>query len=393
MAKRPEASLRAPWPSSVSRPVVNPLQPSVVYASGDPDELDAQYEGGAKGFTYAREGHPNAEVLAGLLDEMEGGNGGIVTSSGMGAITIALLALAKAGEHVLGADQLYGRSLRLMNEVLPNLGIATSLADPTDLEAFEAALRPETSLILIETVSNPTLRVADVKGIIALAKARGIRVAVDNTFPTPRGFSPLQVGADVVIHSVTKLLAGHSDATLGYVSAKDPALTDQMNVLAVTMGFTPSPFDCWLAERGLYTFDLRYERSTSNAALLADALASMDGVQRVLYPARQDHPDHNRSVSMLNGEGGHMVSFEIGGGRSATNAFVRAAQGLNFAPTLGDIATTISHPPTSSHRALTPEGRAAIGISEGFFRISVGCEEIGSLINSFEAAAKAASEA
>ena len=393
MAKRPEASLRAPWPSSVSRPVVNPLQPSVVYASGDPDELDAQYEGGAKGFTYAREGHPNAEVLAGLLDEMEGGNGGIVTSSGMGAITIALLALAKAGEHVLGADQLYGRSLRLMNEVLPNLGIATSLADPTDLEAFEAALRPETSLILIETVSNPTLRVADVKGIIALAKARGIRVAVDNTFPTPRGFSPLQVGADVVIHSVTKLLAGHSDATLGYVSSKDPALTDQMNVLAVTMGFTPSPFDCWLAERGLYTFDLRYERSTSNAALLADALASMDGVQRVLYPARQDHPDHNRSVSMLNGEGGHMVSFEIEGGRSATNAFVRAAQGLNFAPTLGDIATTISHPPTSSHRALTPEGRAAIGISEGFFRISVGCEEIGSLINSFEAAAKAASEA
>ena len=393
MTKRPDASLRAPWPSSISRPVVNPLQPSVVYASGDPDQLDAQYEGEAKGFTYAREGHPNAEVLAGILDRMEGGAGGIVTSSGMGAVTVALLALAKAGDHVLGADQLYGRSLRLMTEVLPNLGIATSVADPTDLGAFEAAIRPETSLILIETVSNPTLRVADVLGIIELAKKRNIRVAVDNTFPTPRGFNPLKSGADVVIHSVTKLLAGHSDATLGYVAATDRTLSDQMSVLSATMGFTASPFDCWLAERGLYSFDLRYERSTSNAEMLADALASMPGVRRVLYPTRQDHPDHNRSVSMLNGEGGHMVSFEIEGGRSETNAFVRAARGLNFAPTLGDIATTISHPPTSSHRALTVEARAAIGISEGFFRISVGCEEIEILINSFEEALKVAFEA
>lgn len=390
MADTPSKPFRTPWPGSVSRPVVNPLQPSVVYASGDPDELDAQYEGGAKGFTYAREGHPNAEVLGQMVDAMEGATGGVVTGSGMGAVTVALLGSVKAGDHVLGADQLYGRSLRLMNEELPRLGIATSLADPTDVAAFEAAIRPETRLILIETVSNPTLRVADVDGIIALARSRGILVAVDNTFPTPRGCQPLVRGADIVIHSVTKLMAGHSDATLGYVAAKDPDLAARFLTLAVSMGFTASPFDCWLAERGLYSFDLRYERCTATAARLGDALLEMPGVLRVLYPTRTDHPDHNRSVSLLGGEGGHMVSFEIAGGRAAANAFVRAAEGLNFAPTLGDIATTISHPATSSHRALTPEARAGLGISEGFFRISVGCEQAEALIATFDTAVRAA---
>ncbi|MBT8459001.1 MAG: aminotransferase class V-fold PLP-dependent enzyme, partial [Boseongicola sp.] len=298
----------------------------------------------------------------------------------------------KAGDHVLGADQLYGRSLRLMNEELPRLGIATSLADPTDVAAFEASIRPETKLILIETVSNPTLRVADVDGIIALAKSRGILVAVDNTFPTPRGCQPLARGADIVIHSVTKLMAGHSDATLGYVAAQDPALAERFLTLAVSMGFTASPFDCWLAERGLYSFDLRYDRCTTTAARLSDALAGMPGVVRVLYPTRSDHPDHNRSTSLLGGEGGHMVSFELAGGRAQANAFVRAAEGLNFAPTLGDIATTISHPETSSHRALTPEARSAIGISPGFFRISVGCEAPDALIETFEKAVRAASQ-
>ena len=383
-------TFRAPWPGSVSRPVVNPLQPSVVYASRDPDSLDAQYEGGDKGYTYSREGHPNAEVLAGMIDRMEGASGGVIAGSGMAAVTLALVSCAKSGDHVLGADQLYGRSLRLMTEVLPGLGIATSLADPTDAKAFAAAIRPETTLILIETVSNPTLRVADIDGILTIAKSRGIRVAVDNTFPTPRGFAPLARGADIVIHSVTKLLSGHSDAMLGYVAAKDAELTERLSVMAMTMGFAPSPFDCWLAERGLYSFDLRYERCTATAARLGDALAGMPGVKRVLYPTRRDHPDHNRSASVLGGEGGHMVSFEIDGGRAAANAFVRAAEGLNFAPTLGDIATTISHPATSSHRSLTPGGRAALGISEGFFRISVGCEAPDGLVAAFETALGAA---
>ncbi|MDX5401050.1 MAG: aminotransferase class I/II-fold pyridoxal phosphate-dependent enzyme, partial [Rhodobacterales bacterium] len=173
-----------PLPDSISRPVVTPLSPSVVYASDTPDDLDAQYEGRTQGYTYAREGHPNADVLAQRIDLLEGGQGGIVTSSGMSAVTAVMMGLLKAGDHVLGGDQLYGRSLRLMKQDLPRLGIATSLADPTDVAAMEAALRPETRMILVEVVSNPTLRVADITGLAKLCKARGILLAVDNTFTT-----------------------------------------------------------------------------------------------------------------------------------------------------------------------------------------------------------------
>ncbi|MDJ1015670.1 MAG: aminotransferase class I/II-fold pyridoxal phosphate-dependent enzyme [Paracoccaceae bacterium] len=393
MADQNRGMRRATFPTSVSRPVASPIQPSVVYASPDPDALDRQYAGEASGYTYAREGHPNADVLAGLLDQAEGATGGIVTGSGMAAVSAALLANLSAGDHAVGADQLYGRSLRLMKEDLPRLGISTSFADPTDVSSIAAALRPETRIILIETVSNPTLRVADVEGIIRLGNDRGVLVAVDNTFTTPRGLQPLALGADIVIHSVTKLLAGHSDATLGYAAAADRDVAERMSVLVQTMGLTPSPFDCWLAERGMYTFDLRYERATANAARLADALAEMKGVERVLYPARPDHPDHNRATALLAGEGGHMVSFEVKGSRDAANALVRAMPDIAFAPTLGDIGTTLSHPATSSHRALTPEERDALGISEGFFRVSVGCESAETLIERFRRGVEASRSA
>ena len=388
--EHPNLVRRTPWPQSVARPVVTPLQLSVVYAAESPDALDAQYEGRTHGYTYAREGHPNAEVLAQKIDALEGATDGIVLGSGMAAVTAALLGILKAGDHVIGGDQLYGRSLRLMAEDLPRLGIATSLADPTDAGAFAAALRPETKAVLIEVVSNPTLRVADLTGIARLCNERGVTLIVDNTFTTPRALRPFDFGADIVLHSVTKLLAGHSDVTLGWIAAKDEAQRAAIRTFAVTTGLTPSPFDCWLAERGLYTFPLRYDRATENAAILAERLAKAPGVARVLYPLRADHPDHNRSVSLFGGRGGNMLSFELEGGRAAANALVRAAPDLPFAPTLGDIGSTLSHPATSSHRALTPEGRAALGISEGFFRLSVGVEDVEMLSDELLAAVAAA---
>ncbi|SEQ23269.1 cystathionine gamma-synthase [Loktanella sp. DSM 29012] len=386
---------RTGWPTSVSRPVVTPLQPSVVYSSPDPDALDAQYAD-ASGYTYAREGHPNAQVLAEKIDMLESvdpaSGGGIITGSGMSAIGAVFLGVLKAGDHVLGGDQLYGRSLRLMTQDLPRLGIETSLADPTDLAAMEAALRPNTRMILVEVVSNPTIRVADMEGIVKLARDRGILLMVDNTFTTPAAYQPLVAGADITIHSVTKLLAGHSDATLGYVGTNDPDLRRQINDANVTWGMTPSPFDCWLAERGLHSFHLRHRATQDNATRLADALAEMPGVTKVLYPTRADHPDHNRAVALLGGQGGHMLSFVLDGGREAANALTRAAPNIAFAPTLGDIGTTLSHPPSSSHRGLTPEGRAALGISEGFFRVSVGVEDADLLISELGAAVAAATQ-
>jgi cystathionine gamma-synthase len=381
---------RTPWPDSVSRAVGTPIQPSVVYASECPDALDAQYEGRTQGYTYAREGHPNADVLATKIDGLEGAEDGLILGSGMAAVTAVMMGCLKAGDHVLGGDQLYGRSLRMMAEELPRFGVQTSLADPTDVAAVEAALRPETKMILLELVSNPTLRVADIKGIAALARARGILLAVDNTFTTPRAFRPFEHGADIVIHSVTKLLAGHSDVTLGYVALQDEGLRKRVYDTSVTLGLTPSPFDCWLAERGLYSFELRYDRAEENAKALADALAGTPGVKRVIYPGRADHPDHNRAGELLGERAGNMLSFELEGGRAAANAFTRACPEIAFAPTLGDIGTTLSHPASSSHRALTPEGRAALGISEGFFRVSVGVEPADLLIAEMTAAAKQA---
>ncbi|MGX9354259.1 trans-sulfuration enzyme family protein [Roseobacteraceae bacterium S113] len=379
-------------PASVSHPVVTPLSPSVVYASDTPDGLDAQYEGKTQGYTYAREGHPNADVLAARISAMEGCEHGLVVGSGMAAITAVLMGLCGAGDHVLGGDQLYGRSLRLMAEDLPRLGIETSLADATDVNAMRAALRPNTKLILIEVVANPTLRVADLDALAEMARDHGALLVVDNTFTTPRALKPFEHGADIVIHSVTKLMAGHSDATLGWVGARDGALQERMTIFAVTTGLTPSPFDCWLAERGLMSFDVRFDRAQQTAARLADALAEMSGVARVLYPTRPDHPDHNRAQAMLAGQGGNMVTFTVTGGRAAANALTTAAQGIAFAPTLGDVGTTLSHPASSSHRALTEEARQAIAIEQGTFRVSVGLEDADALIAEF-AKAVAASQA
>ncbi|MBC6438077.1 MAG: aminotransferase class I/II-fold pyridoxal phosphate-dependent enzyme [Rhodobacteraceae bacterium] len=380
---------RASLPEGVSRPLVTPLQPSVVYASPSPDVLDAQYSGEVPGYTYAREGHPNADLLALKIDMLEQARGGLITGSGMAAITAVLMSLLKSGDHVIGGNQLYGRSLRLMTRELPRYGIGADLIDPTDAAAIAAAIRPETKLILVEVISNPTLRIADMKAIVALAQGRGILLAVDNTFATPLAYRPLQAGADIVIHSVTKLLAGHSDVTLGYATARQAEHRTAIREFAVTTGLTPSPYECWLAERGLYTFPLRRDRAEANARQLADMLADHPSVARVIYPGRADHPDRARARTLLQGRDGNMLSFEIRGGRAAANQLVKSAPQLVFAPTLGDVGTVVAHPASSSHRALTPEARTALGITEGFFRVSVGIEEVDLLISDFKEALRA----
>ncbi len=366
---------RSPLPETSTRPMGTPIYPAVAYEAADPDALDACYEGGAPGFTYAREGHPNWRVLADKLDWMEGAAAGIVTGSGMAAVGAVLLATLRAGDHVVAGDQLYGRSLRLLREEMPRMGVEVSFVDPTDGAAFAAALRPETTLALVEVVSNPTLRVADMPAILAACRARGVALAVDNTFTTPRLYKPLAAGADYTIHSVTKLLAGHADATLGYVGARDRAAAARLYDVCASWGMTPSPFDCWLAERGLHSFDLRFDRAQETAHRLAEHLAGLEGVEAVLYPTRADHPDHATAMEVLGGRGGYMVTFRLAGGRAEANRFVRAARRIPFAPTLGDVATTLSHPASSSHRGLTPEGRAALGITEGVIRVSVGIED------------------
>ncbi len=395
MTDAPLPPRRPPFPETAARPVAAALNPSVVWRVEDADALDAQYEGRAPGYGYAREGHPNADRLAAQIDALEGApeafaGGGLMFGSGMGAVAAVLLGLLEPGDRVLAAAQLYGRTLRLMTQDLPRLGIHVDWIDPTDAAAYAPAIRPETRMIWVETVSNPTLRVADMEAAREAARASGARLVVDNTFTTPRGFPAFAFGADVVIHSVTKMLAGHSDATLGWAAARDPADREALVAAQGSFGATASPFDCWLAERGLATFALRYDAAEANAAALADHLATLLGVEAVLYPGRADHPDHARAGALLGERFGTMVSFRLAGGREAVNRLLRAAPQLPFAPSLGDVQTLLSHPPTSSHRALTAEGRAALGITEGFLRVSVGIEPIEILKAEFEAAVAAA---
>ncbi len=381
---------RALAPTTASRPIVTPIYPSTAYASLSPDMLDAQYAGDVQGYTYSREGHPNARILADKIDWMEGVGGGMITGSGMAAVTAAVMGTLGAGDHIIASDQLYGRSLRLLAQDLPRYGMTSTLADATNAGAFQAAVTPNTRAILLEVVSNPGLRIADVEGIAKVARNNELTLIVDNTFTTPRGFQPHKAGADIIVHSVTKLLGGHSDVMLGYVAAKDPTQAGAVRDLIVTWGLTPSPYECWLAERGIYSFDLRFERAQKNAAELADFLAGLAGVQKVLYPGRSDHPDHNRAAAVLGENFGNMVSFSLKGGRDAANALTRAAPHITFAPTLGDIGTTLSHPASSSHRGLTAKARDALGLGEGFFRISVGIEDIALLKSEFKAAIAAA---
>ena len=342
------------------------------------------------GYTYAREGHPNAETLAQRIDALEGAEGGLVVGSGMAAVTAALLGLCSAGDHVLGGDQLYGRSLRLMRDDLPRMGIATSLADPTDADAFAAAIRPETRLILLEVVSNPTLRVADViAAIAALARARGILLAIDNTFTTPRAVRAQDHGADIVIHSVTKMLAGHSDATLGYVTARAPAHRKAIYDFAVTVGFTPSPFDCWLAERGLLSFALRYDRAEQNAGVLADHLATLPGVSRVLYPTRRSPRPRPCRCPAWRGAAG---TWSASRSWRACRSQPAGPRGRRYR--LRADAGRHRHHAVASGELVAPragaQARAALGISEGFFRVSVGVEDSAALCDNLTAAVAAA---
>ena len=383
---------RTPFPRSATSPLVSPIVPAAVFVARDADHMNGVYEGHEQGFTYGREGSPNAELLAAKIASLEGAECGLITSSGMSAVAAILLGLLKAGDHVVAGNQLYGRTLRLVTQELPRLGFATDVVDATDSAAVERAIRPETRLLLVEVVSNPLLRVPDIVELSALARSRGVLFAVDNTFPTPLAFRPLALGAAIVFHSVTKMLAGHSDLTLGAICAARE-LAAPIREAVVTWGLNGSPFDCWLAERGMHTLELRVARANANAAALADFLARQPAVCRVLYPGRADHPDHAVARRLFGDQFGNMVTFEIAGGRDTVNRFMQALQSIPFAPTLGDVSTIISHPAVTSHRGLTPAAREALGIREGTIRVSVGVEAFSLLEDEFFAALSAVAPA
>jgi cystathionine beta-lyase/cystathionine gamma-synthase len=356
-----------------STPLVPPLYQSSVYTLPDLDALDRIMNAEAPGFIYARDAHPNARRLAARLTELESAAWALITGSGMAALSAILLATGQQGGRVVASNRLYGRTSQLLHQEMSRFGVQTTFVDTNDLAAVEHALATPARVLLVETISNPLLRVADLPRLVELAHARNALLVVDNTFATPVLVRPLELGADLVMESLTKMIGGHADVTLGAVCGRGDLLPELSQVVSI-WGLAANPFDCWLAERGLATLELRVQAASANAAALAEWLAERKGVVRVIYPGRADHADHALARRLLPGGFGHMLCFDLAGGREAVNRFLRQAPGVPFSPSLGNTTTTCSHPATTSHRYVSPAEKQRQGITDGLVRLSVGVE-------------------
>lgn len=362
-------------PLGASVPLVPPLYQSSVYTLPDLDSLDRIMNAEAPGFIYARDAHPNARQLAALLATLEGGEWGVVTSSGMAALSALLLATLQGGNRVVASNRLYGRTSQLLMQEMGRFGVETKFVDTSDLGETARALEKPTRLLLVETLSNPLLRMADIPRLAELAHQKNALLIVDNTFATPVLCRPLEMGADLVMESLTKMIGGHGDVTLGLVAGRGD-LQAEMNQVSSIWGFAANPFECWLAQRSLPTLEMRMQTATTNALGLARWLAQQRGVARVIYPGLPDHPDHELTRTLLHGQFGNMLCFDLGGGREAVNRFLRRAPGIPFSPSLGNTATTCSHPGLTSHRYVSPAEKERQGITDGLLRISVGIEPL-----------------
>jgi cystathionine beta-lyase/cystathionine gamma-synthase len=358
-----------------SAPLVPPLYQSSVYTLPDLDALDRILDQYEPGYIYARDAHPNSRSLAAHLTTLEGGRWALVTSSGMAAISAIILATVQQGQRIVTSHRLYGRTTQLFHQELPRFGVQTTFVDTSDLDEVRRALETPARLLFVETLSNPLLRTADLPALAQLAHEAGCLLVVDNTFATPVVLRPLDLGADFVMESLTKMIGGHSDVTLGLVCASNDLFPEVSQVSSI-WGFASNPFDCWLTERGLSTLHLRMRTASANAAALADWLAEQPGVACVVYPGRADHPDHELAGRLLRAGFGNMLCFDLAGGREAVNRLMRGAPGIPFSPSLGHTTTTCSHPATTSHRYVSPAEKERQGITEGLVRLSVGVEEL-----------------
>ena len=366
-----------------TQPMVPPLELSAVFQVPSLDVVDAIYEGRESGFIYARDGHPNLVQLAAKLAAMEGAEAGWVGASGMAVESALMLAVLAQGAHVALANGVYGKTNRLTNELV-RYGVSVSRFEATDPESLRGALTAQTRLVFVETLSNPLLRVADLAGLARFCREAGTLLAVDHTF-APLLCKPIELGANIVLHSVTKLIGGHSDVTLGAIVGPRE-LIGQIAATGSTFGLTGNPFDCWLAARGLVTLAVRSRQAVQSALVLAQRLETDPRVKRVHYPGLASHPDHKLATVLLGGGCGTIVTIDLGD-RHRANALIQAIAGqIPFAPSLGDVATTLSHPATTSHRGQSPEQWAAQGITEGLIRLSIGLEHPDDLWSEFQAA-------
>lgn len=340
--------------------------------------------GETKGYDYTRSGNPTRQALEEVLAELDGGVGAVCTSTGMGAIS-TLLALLPSGAHVVCCHDCYGGTDRLLCHLEKQGKLSVTFANLSEQTALEAAIRPDTRAVWLETPSNPLQRIIDLRATSTVAARYGLLVFVDNTFLSPLQQRPLDLGADAVVYSTTKYINGHSDVVGGAIIAGSDELNEQVQFAANAYGTVAQPFDCWLTLRGLKTLSVRLDRHQKNADKIARFLDAHPYVERVYYPGLASHPGHALAAQQQTGFGG-MVTFAIAGGLPEANALLESTRIFALAESLGGVESLIEHPTTMSHASMRPEQRLAAGLTDNVIRLSVGIENIDDLIEDLEQA-------
>jgi O-succinylhomoserine sulfhydrylase len=343
------------------------------------EDAEARFKGDNPGFIYSRYSNPTVSMFEERMALLEGAEAARATASGMAAVTAALLAQVKAGDHLVASRALFGSCLYIVEDLLPRYGVATTLVDGADLGQWQAAIRPETKVLFLESPTNPCLDIYDIKAIAEIAHRNGATLVVDNVFATPILQKPLQLGADCVVYSATKHIDGQGRCLGGVILASRDFIDKNLHNFLRQTGPAISPFNAWVLLKSLETLALRINQQMQNAAKIADFLGLQRSITRVSYPGRADHPRAELAKRQMSG-GGTLVAFEIAGGKPAAFAFANALSIIKISNNLGDAKSIITHPATTTHQRLTPEARASMGISEGMLRLSAGLEDAEDLI-------------
>ena len=378
-------------PVGSARPLAEPIYQTTVWGFDDLAAVDDWYEGRSSDtFLYYRNGNPNTVDLERAVADLEGAEAGVAAASGMAAIAGALLAALEAGDHVVADRNVYGGTVVLLRSELARLGIESDLVESTDLDAVAAAMRPNTKVLHVESLSNPLLRCPDLPALAEIAHARGALFSVDNTFASPALLRPIEHGADVVTHSLAKYLGGHSVAAGGVAVGRRELIARARDRLT-RLGGTIGALDAWLSVQGIKTLGLRMRAHAENGLAIGQALEAREEVARVYYPGLRSHPDHATAERYFRAGYGGMLSFDVGSA-AAARAFLGeiGRAGIPFSPSLADVRTTVSYPAGTSHRMLSAAERGAIGVTDGLIRLSVGIEERSDILADLERAVAAA---
>lgn len=368
---------RNPDPATGS--LATPIYQTSTFVFPSAEEGARRFAGEADGYIYSRLGNPTQAVLEEKLAALEGGEAALALGSGMAAISAVLLGLLQAGDHALYGDAIYGSTHALLHQMLPRFGIAVSAVDASDPAAVRAAVRPNTRLMLLETPTNPTMKLADIRAVATVTRERGVTLVCDNTFASPALQRPLELGADLVVHSATKYIGGHGDVIAGAIVGSAGMIRELRLTSLKDLGGVISPFDAWLLVRGLKTLDVRMERHCRNAQQIAEFLAGHPLIQQVYYPGLRSHPQYDLARRQMKAPGG-ILSFEVRGGLEAGRLLMNSLQLCRLAVSLGDVETLIQHPASMTHAVVPRADRLAMGLTDGLVRLSVGIEDVQDII-------------